>query len=101
MNNTYENSRYKKNLKQLYIVHPTVWIKMTFRLFKPFLSNKFWKKLIYIEQTAGIQVMQKFETVFFFFLIVKDIWKYFQKDQIKLPDSVLKYITFLHIFGDY
>lgn len=66
------NRKYKKNLKQLYIVHPTVWVKMTFRLFKPFLSSKFWRKLVYVDQSA-------------------DIWNYFQKDQITLPNYVLNY----------
>jgi len=66
------NRKYKKNLKLLYIVHPTMWVKMTFRLFKPFISSKFWKKLVYIEEGA-------------------DVYSYFPKDQISLPDFVINY----------
>jgi len=66
------NRKYKKHLKNLYIIHPTVWIKLTLRLFKPFISNKFWKKLTYIDQSA-------------------DIFNYFSKDELSLPNYVLTY----------
>jgi Rho GTPase-activating protein 1 len=42
------NRKYKKNLKRLYIVHPTFWVRTSFALFRPFLSAKFWRKLVYI-----------------------------------------------------
>jgi len=41
--------RYKKNLKQLFIVNPTFWIKTMFGLLRPILSSKFWAKLVYID----------------------------------------------------
>eukprot|EP01104_Vermistella_antarctica_P016260 TRINITY_DN5516_c3_g1_i1.p1 TRINITY_DN5516_c3_g1~~TRINITY_DN5516_c3_g1_i1.p1 ORF type:complete len:654 (+),score=153.37 TRINITY_DN5516_c3_g1_i1:208-2169(+) len=44
------NRKYKKNLKKLFIVHPNFWVKMSVKLFKPFVSEKFWKKLAYIEE---------------------------------------------------
>jgi len=66
------NRKYKKNLKALYIIHPTVWVKLIFRLFKPFISNKFWRKLVYIDE--GI-----------------DIFNYFPLDQISLPKYVINY----------
>ncbi|CAG7718437.1 unnamed protein product [Allacma fusca] len=40
--------KYKKNLKALYLVHPTNFIKLTFQLFKPVISAKFGKKVMYI-----------------------------------------------------
>jgi len=49
-----------------------VWVKMTFRLFKPFISNKFWRKLVYIEQSS-------------------EIFNYFSKNQLSLPDYVINY----------
>ncbi|GAM17457.1 hypothetical protein SAMD00019534_006320, partial [Acytostelium subglobosum LB1] len=64
------NRKYKKNLKGLYIVHPTTWIKFTLRLFKPFISEKFWKKLTYIEDLA-------------------DLFKSFGKDQLNLPHHIM------------
>ncbi|CAJ0573504.1 unnamed protein product, partial [Mesorhabditis spiculigera] len=39
--------KYKKNLKALYVVHPTRFIKILWGLFKPFISSKFEDKLNY------------------------------------------------------
>lgn len=39
---------YKKNLKALYLVHPTTFIRMIWRLFKPFISIKFERKVHYV-----------------------------------------------------
>eukprot|EP01132_Coremiostelium_polycephalum_P003681 gene3681-4585_t len=66
------NRKYKKNLKGLYIIHPTSWIKFTLRLFKPFLSSKFWRKLTYIDDLT-------------------DLFKTFAKDQLYLPQHVMTY----------
>eukprot|EP01122_Echinamoeba_exundans_P009455 TRINITY_DN3357_c0_g2_i3.p1 TRINITY_DN3357_c0_g2~~TRINITY_DN3357_c0_g2_i3.p1 ORF type:complete len:902 (-),score=248.73 TRINITY_DN3357_c0_g2_i3:56-2761(-) len=41
--------KWKKNLKQLFIVYPTFWVKTIFRVFRPFVSNKFWSKLVYVD----------------------------------------------------
>eukprot|EP01117_Protostelium_nocturnum_P012309 TRINITY_DN4530_c0_g1_i3.p1 TRINITY_DN4530_c0_g1~~TRINITY_DN4530_c0_g1_i3.p1 ORF type:complete len:485 (+),score=157.96 TRINITY_DN4530_c0_g1_i3:89-1543(+) len=76
--------KYKKNLKSLYIIHPTLWVKGTLRFFKPFISSKFWQKLVYIEE-------------------VNDIYKYIRKDQLKLPDFVTQFSRsskkFVPVFG--
>jgi len=40
--------RYKKNLKALYLVHPTSFIRIVWNLFKPFISAKFEQKLHYV-----------------------------------------------------
>jgi Rho GTPase-activating protein 1 len=39
---------FKKNLKQLYVVHPTTFIRMVWFFFKPMISEKFKNKLVYI-----------------------------------------------------
>eukprot|EP01133_Synstelium_polycarpum_P016668 gene16668-19807_t len=64
------NRKYKKNLKGLYIVHPTTWIKFTLRLFKPFISSKFWLKLTYIDDLS-------------------DLFKVFSKEQLSLPNHIM------------
>ena len=46
--------KYKKNLKALYVVHPTFWVKGIMKLFKPFISQKFWQKLHYIEEISEL-----------------------------------------------
>ncbi len=45
-------SRYRKNVKALYIVHPTMWMKMLFWFLTPFVSQKFWQKLVYVDKLA-------------------------------------------------
>uniref|UniRef100_A0A6B2LRL2 CRAL-TRIO domain-containing protein n=1 Tax=Arcella intermedia TaxID=1963864 RepID=A0A6B2LRL2_9EUKA len=42
--------QYKKNLKELFVVHPTSLIKSMVKLFKPFVSTKFWKKFHYVAE---------------------------------------------------
>lgn len=42
---------YKKNMQCLYVVHPTISMKSFFFFFRPFISSKFWKKLVYCENT--------------------------------------------------
>jgi Rho GTPase-activating protein 1 len=46
--------KYKKNLKSLYIVQPTALLKGVMKLFKPFISSKFWRKLQYIDEIKEI-----------------------------------------------
>lgn len=39
---------FRKNLKRLYVVHPTWTIRVIWNCFKPFISDKFKHKLVYI-----------------------------------------------------
>jgi hypothetical protein len=39
---------FRKNLKGLYIVHPTFWVRSFMTFMYPFISQKFWKKLFYV-----------------------------------------------------
>ncbi|KAI1718430.1 rhoGAP domain-containing protein [Ditylenchus destructor] len=52
--------RYKKNLKALYLVHPTKFIRFVWTVFKPLISYKFQEKMHYVntlgELSAGISV---------------------------------------------
>lgn len=41
--------RLRKSLKQLYLVHPTFWLKSFVLITKPFVSSKFFKKLSYVK----------------------------------------------------
>ena len=40
------NRKYKKNLKRLYIIKPSHWIKLVLSCFRPFVSSKFWAKVV-------------------------------------------------------
>ncbi|EFC50431.1 predicted protein, partial [Naegleria gruberi] len=64
--------KYKKNLKSLYIVHPTMMIKVIMKCFSPFVSEKFWKKL-HLADT------------------VQDIFKDIPEHILPLPPTVIAY----------
>ncbi|KAK0088991.1 hypothetical protein PV325_009874 [Microctonus aethiopoides] len=40
--------KYKKNLKALYLVHPTNFIRIVWQIFKPAISAKFGRKMMYV-----------------------------------------------------
>uniref|UniRef100_H3DAG3 Rho GTPase activating protein 1 n=1 Tax=Tetraodon nigroviridis TaxID=99883 RepID=H3DAG3_TETNG len=50
--------KYKKNIKALYIVHPTMFIK-TLILFKPFISFKFGRKINYVSYLSELEDVVK------------------------------------------
>ncbi|XP_033004186.1 rho GTPase-activating protein 8 isoform X1 [Lacerta agilis] len=64
--------KYKKNLKALYIVHPTNFIKIIWNIFKPLISHKFGKKVIYLNYLSDL----------------RDHLKY---DQLKIPQEVIRH----------
>uniref|UniRef100_A0A1B0DNI8 Uncharacterized protein n=1 Tax=Phlebotomus papatasi TaxID=29031 RepID=A0A1B0DNI8_PHLPP len=46
--------RLRKSLKTLYMVHPTFWLKSLVLMSRPFISSKFWRKLIYIKNLEDL-----------------------------------------------
>uniref|UniRef100_A0A182Y136 CRAL-TRIO domain-containing protein n=1 Tax=Anopheles stephensi TaxID=30069 RepID=A0A182Y136_ANOST len=40
--------RLRKSLRNLYMVHPTFWLKSVVWMARPFISSKFWRKLVYV-----------------------------------------------------
>lgn len=40
--------RLRKSLKHCYIVHPTFWLKSLIWMTRPFISQKFWRKMVYV-----------------------------------------------------
>lgn len=53
--------KYKKNLKTLYVVHPTNFIRIVWNIFKPLISHKFGKKLTYVNYLAELREHLNFE----------------------------------------
>ncbi|XP_005993735.1 rho GTPase-activating protein 8 isoform X2 [Latimeria chalumnae] len=47
--------KYKKNLKALYVVHPTNFIKILWKIFKPLISHKFGKKVTYVNYLSELR----------------------------------------------
>ncbi|XP_053318692.1 rho GTPase-activating protein 8 isoform X2 [Spea bombifrons] len=52
--------KYKKNLKALYVVHPTNFIKVLWNIFKPVISHKFGKKVLYMNYLSDLREHLKF-----------------------------------------
>ncbi|XP_068560775.1 rho GTPase-activating protein 1 [Cebidichthys violaceus] len=53
--------KYKKNIKALYIVHPTMFIKTLLFLFKPIISFKFGRKINYASYLSELEDVVKCE----------------------------------------
>ncbi|GAB0092647.1 uncharacterized protein DMENIID0001_076570 [Sergentomyia squamirostris] len=49
--------RLRKSLKTLYMVHPTFWLKSIVLMSRPFISSKFWRKLIYVNNLDELYTM--------------------------------------------
>uniref|UniRef100_UPI0040387C2F rho GTPase-activating protein 8 n=1 Tax=Callospermophilus lateralis TaxID=76772 RepID=UPI0040387C2F len=64
--------KYKKNLKAVYVVHPTNFIKVLWKLFKPLISHKFGKKVTYCSS-------------------LRELREHLQCDQLPIPSEVLRY----------
>ncbi|XP_066944450.1 rho GTPase-activating protein 8 isoform X2 [Macrobrachium rosenbergii] len=47
--------KYKKNLKALYLVHPTNFIRVVYNIFKPAISAKFGRKVLYVNYLHELQ----------------------------------------------
>uniref|UniRef100_H3BHM4 Rho GTPase activating protein 1 n=1 Tax=Latimeria chalumnae TaxID=7897 RepID=H3BHM4_LATCH len=66
--------KYKKNIKALYIVHPTTFIKTLLILFKPIISFKFGRKISYMNY-------------------LKELEEHLKCDQLVIPLRVLNHAT--------
>ncbi|KAL4642123.1 rho GTPase-activating protein 1 [Arapaima gigas] len=53
--------KYKKNIKALYIVHPTMFVKTLLILFKPIISFKFGRKVNYVNYLSELEDVVKCE----------------------------------------
>ncbi|XP_055333348.1 rho GTPase-activating protein 8-like [Paramacrobiotus metropolitanus] len=64
--------KYKKNLKNLYLVHPTNFIKIMYSCMKVFISYKFGRKMIYVQT-------------------LDELKQYLDISQINIPEPVLRH----------
>lgn len=64
--------KYKKNLKALYVVHPTTFIKVLWTIFKPLISAKFGRKVMYVNY-------------------LQELEKHIHIDQINIPERVIEH----------
>ncbi|XP_012279356.1 rho GTPase-activating protein 1 [Orussus abietinus] len=64
--------KYKKNLKALYLVHPTNFIKIVWQIFKPAISAKFGRKVMYVNY-------------------LEELAQYINLDQLIIPQQVIEH----------
>ncbi|XP_064490238.1 rho GTPase-activating protein 1-like isoform X2 [Ornithodoros turicata] len=64
--------KYKKNLKALYLVHPTGFLKILYQLFKPYISVKFGRKISYMNY-------------------LHELRQHLHYDQLRIPEEVLEH----------
>ncbi|XP_066585803.1 rho GTPase-activating protein 1 isoform X1 [Prorops nasuta] len=64
--------KYKKNLKALYLVHPTNFIRIVWKILKPAISAKFGKKMMYVNY-------------------LEELAQYVNLDQLIIPSQVLEH----------
>jgi len=74
------NRKYKKNMKRLFIVHPTFWVKTLFFFLQPFVKKKVWKKVKYVPR-------------------LYDLYEWFEPKTLIIPDKIHQYD--LKTNGDY
>uniref|UniRef100_A0A3Q1H0L6 Rho GTPase activating protein 8 n=1 Tax=Anabas testudineus TaxID=64144 RepID=A0A3Q1H0L6_ANATE len=67
--------KYKKNLKTLYVVHPTNFIRIVWNIFKPLISHKFGKKLTYVNYLAELRDHLNYEQL----IIPPDVLRHDEK----------------------
>lgn len=46
---------FKKNLKALFILHPSTTVRALFFFFRPFLKKNFWRKLHYMHSVSEVR----------------------------------------------
>uniref|UniRef100_A0A182NLP2 CRAL-TRIO domain-containing protein n=1 Tax=Anopheles dirus TaxID=7168 RepID=A0A182NLP2_9DIPT len=64
--------RLRKSLRNLYMVHPTFWLKSVVWMARPFISSKFWRKLVYVGS-------------------LDELYKLVPVEKAAVPDKVKKY----------
>lgn len=67
--------KYKKNMKTLYVVHPTNFIRIVWNIFKPLISHKFGKKLTYVNYLAELREHLNYEQL----IIPPDVLRHDEK----------------------
>ncbi|XP_078666349.1 uncharacterized protein LOC144908534 isoform X2 [Branchiostoma floridae x Branchiostoma belcheri] len=56
--------RLRKNLKQLLIVHPSFWLKTIIRFTRPFISSKFYRKVVFVYSLSELATKIPMEYIY-------------------------------------
>ncbi|XP_061176305.1 rho GTPase-activating protein 8-like isoform X3 [Saccostrea echinata] len=80
--------KYKKNLKACYIVHPTNFIKILWNIFKPFISVKFGRKIMYVNYLHELKAHLHFDQLVVPPLVLQHDAKLVASNKPKYPYGV-------------
>jgi hypothetical protein len=69
--------KYKKNLKALYVIHPTWWLNVCVAFVRPFVNDRFWVKLHQIND-------------------LRQLYSYVPPQSISVPEEIVRYNQQLH-----
>lgn len=86
--------KYKKNLKALYLVHPTNFIKVLWQIFKPAISVKFGRKVVYVNYLHELRQHLHVDQLCTPQAVIEHDRKLLEKLNSRLPSS--QSITFHH-----
>ncbi|CAL8278295.1 unnamed protein product [Gadus morhua 'NCC'] len=88
--------KYKKNLKALYVVHPTNFIRIVWNIFHPFISHKFGRKLTYVNYLAELREHVPYQQL----VIPPDVLSIREKNkQAPIPLVMTQSISYLKEHG--
>ena len=59
-------------MKNLYVLHPSIWFKLALWFMSPLLSSTIWNKIVYVHE-------------------VRDLFHMFHPNQLLLPEFVFRY----------
>uniref|UniRef100_A0A8D1CNI7 Rho GTPase activating protein 8 n=1 Tax=Sus scrofa TaxID=9823 RepID=A0A8D1CNI7_PIG len=88
--------RYKKNLKALYVVHPTNFIKVLWNILRPLISHKFGKKVTYFNYLSELHEHLKFDQL----IVPPEVQRLKDKNRGELIPPVMRFtVTYLRERG--
>uniref|UniRef100_A0A8D0RL56 Rho GTPase activating protein 8 n=1 Tax=Sus scrofa TaxID=9823 RepID=A0A8D0RL56_PIG len=88
--------RYKKNLKALYVVHPTNFIKVLWNILRPLISHKFGKKVTYFNYLSELHEHLKFDQL----IVPPEVQRLKDKNRGELIPPVMRFtVTYLREKG--
>ncbi|KAJ4922835.1 hypothetical protein JOQ06_006499 [Pogonophryne albipinna] len=76
--------KYKKNMKTLFVVHPTNFIRIVWNIFKPLISHKFGKKLIYVNYLTELREHLNYEQL----IVPADVLRHDEKLRLAQKGAV-------------
>ncbi|CAF0806247.1 unnamed protein product [Rotaria sordida] len=85
--------KYKKNLKALYVVHPTKWVKFLWPVLRSLISAKFSRKVTYINHLSELEEYVHLENI----RIPVEVKNFDPVIRLELPKNQMRLTTKFHV----